>query len=176
MRLWTHCNSLFLLSQSERLQDRYQPRAAGNWCDQHHGLLCVSLPCHWQLWEVCVYVFVCLCVWVRRKQRDLGQLSNIYSVMCSPHIQDGSELPDRCLQSSWRDHHQWVLASFRCSSSALLWRYTLLCILASFFSLASDELSCCHGGQRWNGKRKQQERQHHFKQRQPSMSATYWRT
>ena len=50
----TDFNSLFLLSQSERLQNWCQPRAAGNGCDQHHGLLCVSLPCHWQLWEVCV--------------------------------------------------------------------------------------------------------------------------
>jgi len=73
MRLWTHCNSLFLLSQSERLQDRYQPRAAGNWCDQHHGLLCVSLPCHWQLWEVCVYVFVCVSETETERSRSVVQ-------------------------------------------------------------------------------------------------------
>lgn len=51
-------NLMFLLSQSERLQDRCQPGAAGNRSDQHHGLLCVSLPCHRQLWEVCVCYFL----------------------------------------------------------------------------------------------------------------------
>lgn len=56
--LVTDFNLMFLLSQSERLQDRCQPGAAGNRSDQHHGLLCVSLPCHRQLWEVCVSVCV----------------------------------------------------------------------------------------------------------------------
>ncbi len=99
---WYISTLLFLPSQSEWLQNWCQPGAAGNWCDQHHGFLCVSLPSHWQLWEVCV------CSWERERGTERAEMSCIYSVMF-PHIQDSGELPDRCLHSSWRDRHQWVL-------------------------------------------------------------------
>lgn len=47
-------------SQSERLQDRRQPGAAGDRSDQHNGLLRVSVPRHRQFWEVCVTLYASL--------------------------------------------------------------------------------------------------------------------
>lgn len=113
--MWFHLkasNFLFLLSQSEWLQNWCQPGAAGNWCDQHHGFLCVSLPCHWQLWEVCVSVcFVC--------ESEGSDVYSIYSVVFSPHRTAVNSQTGVCTPAggivtseSWHLH---------CISSALLW-------------------------------------------------------
>lgn len=89
IRLLTDFNFLILPSQPEWLQNWCQPGATGNWCDQHHGILCVSLPRHWQLWEVCV------CVGVRYDLRYISILLNcihdcftwILSLRLSPSYQ-----------------------------------------------------------------------------------------
>lgn len=139
-------NFLFLLSQSERLQNRCQPGAAGNWCDQHHGFLCVSLPCHWQLREVCVSA----CLSVRAR---VQMFTAFNSVMFSPHIQDSGELPEWCLHSSWRDCHQWVLTPSLYHFCPLvvvsvIAHYPQYChFYASLFNSFSSE-KCCHRGQR----------------------------
>ena len=117
IKLSADLSFLFVLSQSERLQDWCQPGAAGNGCDQHHGLLCVSVPCHRQLWEVCFFVcmrtcmslcvFMCVYVCERERKKERERAS---SITHSLHLQDSSELPDWCVYSCWRDHHWWVNA------------------------------------------------------------------
>ncbi|XP_061625877.1 sodium-independent sulfate anion transporter isoform X1 [Phyllopteryx taeniolatus] len=61
-------SELLFYTFAEQLQNRCQPGTVGNWCDQHHGLLCLSLPCHWQLWKV-----VCVCVCEREREREKDQ-------------------------------------------------------------------------------------------------------
>lgn len=128
---WLIVTPLFLLSQSERLQNWCQSGTAGNWCDQHHGFLCVGLPCHWQLWEVC------MCMWDRQRDSSL-ESSDVWYLHChvfSSHPGQLWTLRLVCaLQLEGLSPVSPDIFKSHCVSSALLWWSVLSSIIHSSLS------------------------------------------